>query len=64
VVAPAFDYVCTSPGFFADDSNCQRFWLCNPEEFRLTAELFRCPEGYRYHDDVRRCLEKEKVNNI
>ncbi len=28
VVAPSFTFQCTSPGLFAHDSDCSRFWLC------------------------------------
>lgn len=28
VVAPTFAFQCTSPGLFAHESDCSRFWLC------------------------------------
>lgn len=61
VVTPSFDYQCTAPGFFPHDSDCQRFWLCKQETTVLDSQLFRCPEGYLFHDMVRRCLKEDEV---
>ena len=64
IVTPQFGFECTAPGFFGHDSDCMRFWLCkvDPEENEFNPELYRCPEGFYYHDAIRRCLPKEEVS--
>ncbi|TRY78294.1 hypothetical protein TCAL_06895 [Tigriopus californicus] len=61
VVEPSFNYQCTAPGFFPHASDCQRFWLCKQDMTVLDSQLFRCPEGYLFHDMVRRCLKEDEV---
>ena len=52
-----------SQGFFEHESDCTRFWLCRPSPTgtALEASLFRCPVGFLYDDDVRRCIRQEQA---
>jgi len=62
IITPSFDYECTEEGLFAHDSNCAKFWLCHETNGSLDpAELYRCPDGYEFDDNVLRCQKEEDV---
>ena len=62
VVSPTFNYQCTAPGFFPHASDCARFWLCRQDGgTALEPALYRCPPGYQFHDEIRRCLKEDEV---
>merc|ERR1712156_1089611 len=55
IVAPTFDFSCSSKGIFGHDSDCARFWLCKIENGK--PELYKCPSGYLFSDDKRSCVK-------
>jgi len=62
IITPSFDYVCTEEGLFGHDSNCAKFWLCKESNGSLDdAELYRCPDGYLFDENVLRCQKEEDV---
>jgi len=60
VVSPTFSFQCQSAGVFPHEHDCQKFWLCKPQA-ASGAELYRCPEGFLFHDEIRRCQKAELV---
>ena len=63
IVTPMFDYQCTNKGTFGHDSDCSKFWLCTQPQgaTSLEPQLFKCPAGYLYDDEKRRCFPEAEV---
>jgi len=62
IIVPSFDYQCTGEGLFPHGSNCAKFWLCKETDGNLDdAELYRCPEGYLFDENILRCQKEEGV---
>ena len=68
-------YVCTDTGFFPDVEDCQMFWFCElrknndpSEEYRENlfepVRLFKCPKGYAFDENIKRCQPSENVKCI
>merc|ERR1711971_1222451 len=62
IVAPTFDFSCSNKGIFGHDSDCGRFWLCKIENGK--PELYKCPAGYLFSDDKRRCVKEEDTSCV
>jgi len=62
IVAPTFDFSCSNKGIFGHDSDCARFWLCKIENGK--PELYKCPSGYLFSDDKRRCVKEEETSCV
>ena len=68
-------YVCTDIGLFPDIEDCQMFWFCElrknndgsdgyREKLFEPVRLFKCPKGYSFDENIRRCLPSENVKCI
>lgn len=63
-VYPESIFNCPAPGFFAFESNCHEFYVCQevlPGKL-LADQLYRCPSRYLFDEVTRRCQREEKVN--
>ena len=59
IVSPTFEFECTDKGIYEHDSDCARFWLCKAQNGE--PELYKCPAGYLFNDEKRRCVKEEEV---
>ena len=59
IVAPEFAFDCSSKGIFGHDSDCAKFWLCKSVDGN--PELYKCPAGYLFNNEERRCVEEDQV---
>ena len=59
IVAPEFAFDCSAKGIFGHDSDCAKFWLCKTEDGN--PELYKCPSGYLFNNEARRCVEEDQV---
>ena len=60
IVAPTFGFECSDKGIFGHASDCARFWLCKLQNGN--PELYKCPAGYLFSDDKRRCVKEEETS--
>ena len=59
IVSPTFEFECTDKGIYEHDSDCARFWLCKAQNGE--PELYKCPAGYLFNDEKRRCVKEDEV---
>ena len=59
IVAPEFAFDCSAKGIFGHDSDCAKFWLCKTDDGN--PELYKCPSGYLFNNEERRCVEEDQV---
>ena len=59
IVAPEFAFDCSAKGIFGHDSDCAKFWLHKTEDGN--PELYKCPSGYLFNNEARRCVEEDQV---
>ena len=59
IVTPTFDYECSAQGIFEHATDCARFWLCKQQDG--SPELYKCPAGFLFNNQVRRCVKEEDV---
>ena len=62
IVSPTFSFECDEAGIFPHENDCKKFWLCKAKDEEIQpAELYRCPAGFLFHDEIRRCQKEDKV---
>lgn len=53
---PSSQYACTEEGYFPFEQDCVRFYKCSvTTENSLIGYRYKCPEGYGYSDELKRC---------
>jgi len=63
IINPTFSFQCSAAGIFPHDNSCSKFWLCKAGKDGQVkpAELYKCPSGFLFQDEVRRCQREEQV---
>lgn len=62
---PGSPFSCQEPGFFKNEENCSKFWLCKETKKGsrfLESLLYRCPSGYLFSSPALRCEKEENVS--
>ena len=58
IISPTFSFQCQAAGIYPHSNDCAKFWLCKGD---APAELYKCPAGFLFKDEVRRCQKAEEV---